>query len=200
MVILIWFKISERGYSMNLIIGLGNIGAKYQFTRHNVGFMVVDYLALNNSESFKENTKLKSLITKIRLNGEDTLLVKPTTYMNLSGEALRAVMDYYKIPIENTLVVYDDLSLDFGKIRFRPSGSDGGHNGIKSIISHAGTNKFSRVKIGVGPQMGLPSEVFVLQNFSKEQMDGLKSIITKVAESIEYYYQNGIEKTQNFYN
>ena len=185
---------------MNLIIGLGNIGAKYQFTRHNVGFMVVDYLALNNSESFKENTKLKSLITKIRLNGEDTLLVKPTTYMNLSGEALRAVMDYYKIPIENTLVVYDDLSLDFGKIRFRPSGSDGGHNGIKSLISHAGTNKFSRVKIGVGPQMGLPSEVFVLQNFSKEQMDGLKSIITKVAESIEYYYQNGIEKTQNFYN
>ena len=200
MVILIWFKISERGYSMNLIIGLGNIGAKYQFTRHNVGFMVVDYLALNNSESFRENTKLKSLITKIRLNGEDTLLVKPTTYMNLSGEALRAVMDYYKIPIENTLVVYDDLSLDFGKIRFRPSGSDGGHNGIKSLISHAGTNKFSRVKIGVGPQMGLPSEVFVLQNFSKEQMDGLKSIITKVAESIEYYYQNGIEKTQNFYN
>lgn len=185
---------------MNLIIGLGNIGAKYQFTRHNVGFMVVDYLALNNSESFRENTKLKSLITKIRLNGEDTLLVKPTTYMNLSGEALRAVMDYYKIPIENTLVVYDDLSLDFGKIRFRPSGSDGGHNGIKSLISHAGTNKFSRVKIGVGPQMGLPSEVFVLQNFSKEQMDGLKSIITKVAESIEYYYQNGIEKTQNFYN
>jgi len=185
---------------MNLIIGLGNIGAKYQFTRHNVGFMVVDYLALNNSESFRESTKLKSLITKIRLNGEDTLLVKPTTYMNLSGEALRAVMDYYKIPIENTLVVYDDLSLDFGKIRFRPSGSDGGHNGIKSLISHAGTNKFSRVKIGVGPQMGLPSEVFVLQNFSKEQMDGLKSIITKVAESIEYYYQNGIEKTQNFYN
>ena len=185
---------------MNLIIGLGNIGAKYQFTRHNLGFMVVDYLALNNSESFRENTKLKSLITKIRLNGEDTLLVKPTTYMNLSGEALRAVMDYYKIPIENTLVVYDDLSLDFGKIRFRPSGSDGGHNGIKSLISHAGTNKFSRVKIGVGPQMGLPSEVFVLQNFSKEQMDGLKSIITKVAESIEYYYQNGIEKTQNFYN
>ena len=185
---------------MNLIIGLGNIGAKYQFTRHNVGFMVVDYLALNNSESFRENTKLKSLITKIRLNGEDTLLVKPTTYMNLSGEALRAVMDYYKIPIENTLVVYDDLSLDFGKIRFRPSGSDGGHNGIKSLISHAGTNKFSRVKIGVGPQMGLPSEVFVLQNFYKEQMDGLKSIITKVAESIEYYYQNGIEKTQNFYN
>jgi len=200
MVILIWFKISERGYNMNLIIGLGNIGAKYQFTRHNVGFMVVDYLALNNSESFRESTKLKSLITKIRLNGEDTLLVKPTTYMNLSGEALRAVMDYYKIPIENTLVVYDDLSLDFGKIRFRPSGSDGGHNGIKSLISHAGTNKFSRVKIGVGPQMGLPSEVFVLQNFSKEQMDGLKSIITKVAESIEYYYQNGIEKTQNFYN
>lgn len=185
---------------MNLIIGLGNIGSKYEFTRHNAGFMVVDYLAINNSESFKENSKLKSLITKIKLNNEDVLLVKPTTYMNLSGEAYRAIIDYYKIPIENTLVVYDDLSLDLGKIRFRANGSDGGHNGIKSIIQHAGTNKISRLKVGIGPQPPIPSEAFVLQNFDKSQLDDLKTVIKKSAESIEYYFANGIEKAQNYYN
>ena len=185
---------------MNLITGLGNIGAKYTFTRHNAGFMVVDSLALNNAETFKENSKLKSLITKIRLNGEDTLLVKPTTYMNLSGEAIRAVIDYYKIPVENTLVVYDDLSLDLGKIRFRASGSDGGHNGIKSIIQHLGTNKFARLKIGIGPQPGIPSEAFVLQNFGNDESDKLKTVINKSTEAIEYYFANGIEKTQNSYN
>lgn len=185
---------------MNLVTGLGNIGAKYTFTRHNAGFMTVDSLAINNSETFKENSKLKSLICKIKLNGEDTLLVKPTTYMNLSGEAVRAVIDYYKIPVENTLVVYDDLSLDLGKIRFRASGSDGGHNGIKSIIQHLGTNKFARLKIGIGPQPGIPSEAFVLQNFANEEMETLKTVIKKSNEAIEYYFANGIEKTQNSYN
>ncbi len=185
---------------MNLITGLGNVGAKYTFTRHNAGFMVADYLAMQQNESFKENSKLKSLITKIRINNEDTILIKPTTYMNLSGEAIRAVIDYYKIELENTLVVYDDLSLDLGKIRFRGSGSDGGHNGIKSVIQHLGTNKFSRLKIGIGPQPGIPSEAFVLQNFGQEQLDDLKKVIQTSAEAIEFYFANGIEKTQNKYN
>lgn len=185
---------------MNLIIGLGNVGSKYEFTRHNVGFMIADYLAINNSVTFKENSKLKSLITKIKLNSEDTLIIKPTTYMNLSGEALRAVIDYYKLGIENTLIVYDDLSLDLGKIRFRANGSDGGHNGIKSIIQHAGTNKISRLKIGIGPQPPIPSEAFVLQNFDKSQLNDLKTVIQKSAEAIEYYFANGLEKTQNCYN
>lgn len=185
---------------MNLITGLGNVGAKYTFTRHNAGFMVADYLAMQQNESFKENSKLKSLITKIRINNEDTILIKPTTYMNLSGEAIRAVIDYYKIELENTLVVYDDLSLDLGTIRFRGSGSDGGHNGIKSVIQHLGTNKFSRLKIGIGPQPGIPSEAFVLQNFGQEQLDDLKKVIQTSAEAIEFYFANGIEKTQNKYN
>lgn len=185
---------------MNLITGLGNVGAKYTFTRHNAGFMVADYLAMQQNESFKENSKLKSLITKIRINNEDTILIKPTTYMNLSGEAIRAVIDYYKIELENTLVVYDDLSLDLGKIRFRGSGSDGGHNGIKSVIQHLGTNKFSRLKIGIGPQPGIPSEAFVLQNFGQDQLDDLKKVIQTSAEAIEFYFANGIEKTQNKYN
>lgn len=185
---------------MNLIIGLGNIGDKYAFTRHNAGFMVADYLAINNNETFKEISKLKSLMTKIRLNNEETIIIKPTTYMNLSGEALRAVIDYYKINIENTLVVYDDLSLDLGKIRFRASGSDGGHNGIKSIIQHIGTNKFARLKVGIGPQPPIPSEAFVLQNFDKSQLEELKNVIKKSTEAIEYYFANGIEKTQNNFN
>ena len=185
---------------MYLVIGLGNVGSKYTFTRHNAGFMIADSLAMKNSEAFRENSKLKSLITKIKFNNEDTLLIKPTTYMNLSGEALRAVIDYYKIPIENTLVVYDDLSLELGKIRFRASGSDGGHNGIKSIIQHLGTNKFARLKIGIGPQPPIPSEAFVLQNFSNSELETLKTVINKSDEAIEYYFANDIQKTQNSYN
>ena len=185
---------------MYLVIGLGNVGSKYTFTRHNAGFMIADSLAMKNSEAFKENSKLKSLITKIRINNEDTLLIKPTTYMNLSGEALRAFIDYYKIPIENTLVVYDDLSLELGKIRFRASGSDGGHNGIKSIIQHLGSKNFARLKIGIGPQPPIPSEAFVLQNFDKDSLEELKTILSTSEEAINFYFKNGIEKTQCKYN
>ena len=102
--------------------------------------------------------------------------------------------------ITNTLVVYDDLSLELGKIRFRASGSDGGHNGIKSIIQHLGTNKFARLKIGIGPQPPIPSEAFVLQNFSNSELETLKTVINKSDEAIEYYFANGIQKTQNSYN
>ena len=185
---------------MKLIIGLGNIGEKYLYTRHNAGFMVVDYIAINNSVDFRENSKLKSLIAKCVINSQDFLLVKPTTYMNLSGEALRAVIDYYKISTDDIIVVYDDLSLDLGRIRFRPSGSDGGQNGIKSIIQHIGTSKFNRLKVGTGPQTPIPSEAFVLQKFTQEQMVELKSVIKTSSESIFYCFDNGIEKTQNKYN
>lgn len=184
---------------MKLIIGLGNVGAKYTFTRHNAGFMLVDKIALDNSATFKENTKLKSLITKF-YSGEDIMLVKPTTYMNLSGEAMRAVMDYYKILTEDILIVYDDLSLDLGKIRFRANGSDGGHNGIKSIIQYLGTKNFARLKIGIGPQPSIPSESFVLQNFDNDSLSVLKDVLTLSEEAVFYFLQNGIEKTQNKYN
>lgn len=185
---------------MKLIIGLGNVGGKYIFTRHNVGFMVVDKIALDNSVNFKENTKLKSLVTKIYINGEEYLLVKPTTYMNLSGEAMRAVIDYYKIDPKDMIIIYDDISLELGKIRFRASGSDGGHNGIKSIIKHLGSKDFLRLKIGIGPQPPIPSEAFVLQNFEKENLDKLKDILSESVDAIFYCFENGIEKTQNKYN
>ena len=185
---------------MKLIVGLGNIGDKYTFTRHNVGFMLADSIAINNNLNFRENSRLKCFMTNLRDGYNDFLIIKPTTFMNLSGEAVRAVMDYYKIPVSDILIVYDDLSLDLGKIRFRANGSDGGHNGIKSIIKHAGTNDIARLKIGIGPQPNIPSEAFVLQNFSKEELETLKSVLTTTKEAINCYFKDGIAIAQNRFN
>lgn len=185
---------------MKLIVGLGNVGQKYTFTRHNVGFMLADSIAINNHLTFRENSRLKCFMTNLRNGVDDYLIIKPTTFMNLSGEAVRAVMDYYKIPIEDVLIVYDDLSLELGKIRFRANGSEGGHNGIKSVIQHLGTKNVARLKIGIGPQPNLPSEVFVLQNFSQEELGNLKPILTKAKEGIECFFKEGISITQNRFN
>ena len=185
---------------MKLIAGLGNIRQKYTFTRHNVGFMLIDSIAINSGLSLKENSRLKCFMTKFSNNNDDYILIKPTTFMNLSGEAVRAVMDYYKIDIKDVLIVYDDISLELGKIRFRASGSDGGHNGIKSVIQHVGTGNIARLKIGIGPQPSIPSEVFVLQNFSNEELDKLKEILSIAKEGIACYFTNGIQEAQNKYN
>lgn len=181
---------------MKLIAGLGNIGDKYCFTRHNAGFMVLDKLALDNNFSFREESKLKCFLAK----SNDTIYIKPTTFMNLSGEAVRAVMDYYKIDVKDILIVYDDIALDLGRIRFRANGSDGGHNGIKSIIKHVGTKEFDRLKIGIGPQPNIPSENYVLQNFPKDQLETLKDVLKKSDEAIKFYLENDIQKAQNKFN
>ena len=120
--------------------------------------------------------------------------------MNLSGESVRAVVDYYKINIEDILIIFDDISLELGKIRFRPTGSDGGHNGIKSVIKHLGTNDIPRLKIGIGPQPNLPSEVFVLQNFSKEELESLKTVLSKAKDGIECYFTEGMSIARNKFN
>lgn len=181
---------------MKLILCCGNIGEKYCFNRHNVGFMVADFLAIHKGFEFRLEQKLKCYLAKFK----DILVAKPTTYMNLSGEALSLIMNYYKIQPEDILVVYDDLALDLGIIRFKSSGSDGGHNGIKSIIKHLSSNKFDRLKIGIGPQPPIPSENFVLGNFTKEQEPLLKETLKKSFEAIEFYFENGIEKAQNKFN
>jgi len=185
---------------MKLIAGLGNIGTKYTFTRHNAGFMLIDSIALNSGLTLKENSRLKCFMTKFSNNGEDYILIKPTTYMNLSGEAVRAVADYYKIAVNDILVVFDDLSLELGKIRFRANGSDGGHNGIKSVIQHMGTKDIARLKIGIGPQPQIPSDVFVLQNFSPEELNKLKETLTIAKEGIVCYFTKGIQEAQNKFN
>lgn len=185
---------------MKLIVGLGNIGANYAFTRHNAGFMVADKFAIDFHTDFKEISKLRSFIATAKTAKEDYVIAKPTTYMNLSGEAIQLVMNYYKIPVTDILVVYDDLSLELGVIRYRANGSDGGHNGIKSIIKNLGTKDFARLKVGIGPQPNIPSEAFVLQKFSQEELNTLKPVLDKSVQSIEYYFNNGIAKTQNLYN
>ena len=185
---------------MKLVVGLGNIGDKYCFTRHNVGFMVVDKLAIEKGVSFKEDKKLKCFIGKFKHGIDDIVLIKPTTFMNLSGDAVQLVMNYYKIDIKDVVIVYDDLSLELGKIRFRANGSDGGHNGIKSIIKHLGTQNVARLKIGIGPQPNLPSEVFVLQNFAKDELENLKPVLSKAKEGISCYFKEGISVAQNKFN
>jgi len=179
---------------MKLIIGLGNYEDKYLFTRHNAGFMAVDFFVSANNQSFKQEKKMKSMVAKFN----DVVVIKPLTYMNLSGEAVRAVMDFYKIDVKDILVIFDDISIDLGRVRFRISGSDGGHNGIKSIIQHIGIKDFDRLKIGIGPQPNIPSETFVLQNFTKDELDKLKETLKK--PMIEDYLNDGIEKVQNMYN
>lgn len=185
---------------MKLVAGLGNIGEKYVWTRHNVGFMAVDKWSIDNNVEFKENKKLKCYLTKFSYGLNDILLIKPTTYMNLSGESIVAVMNYYKIDKRDLLVVYDDLSIELGRLRFRPDGSDGGHNGIKSIIKSMGSSDFARLKIGIGPQPPIPSQDFVLQNFYKSQLEVLKPTLKKAVDGIEYYLDNGMQKAQNSYN
>ena len=185
---------------MKLIAGLGNIGDKYCFTRHNAGFMVVDKIALDKGVSFKEEKKFKCFLTKYKSGSEEYMLIKPTTFMNLSGEAVQLVMNYYKISVNDIIIVFDDLSLDVGKMRFRSNGSDGGHNGIKSVIKSLGTKDIARLKIGIGPQPPIPSEAFVLRNFTAEQLELLKPVIKKSVDAVEYYFENGISKAQNMYN
>ena len=185
---------------MKLVTGLGNIGEKYCFTRHNAGFMVIDKWALKNNLSFKDDKKLKCFITKFNFNGEDIILAKPATFMNLSGEAVIAIMNYYKIDVKDILIIYDDIAIDLGRLRFRPNGSDGGHNGIKSIIKHIGTSDFARLKVGIGPQPPIPSENYVLGTFTKEQAEILKPTLSRAVSAVECYLTDGIEKAQNIFN
>ncbi len=186
---------------MKLIAGLGNPGDKYKFTRHNAGFMALDYLKYQWGFNFKFESKFNAEIAKINHNGESLIMLKPFTFMNLSGQSLIAVMNFYKITREDILVIYDDIAMPVGKMRFRAKGSDGGHNGIKSIIKVlGGDNTFDRLKIGIGPQPPIPSEVYVLQNFSDEQLSDLKPFLKNVQLAVETYLEQGLQAAQTKFN
>ena len=152
---------------MKLIVGLGNPTKEYENTRHNIGFMAIDAL----SEDYHipvESLRHKALIGKGAIEGQRVILAKPVTYMNLSGEAVRAISDYYKIPPEDIIIIFDDTTLDVGRMRIRKKGSAGGHNGIKSIIAHLGTMEFPRIKIGIGAKReGQDLADYVLSRFPK---------------------------------
>lgn len=186
---------------MKLIVGLGNHGDKYKFTRHNAGFMALDYISYKENFDFSFESKFKGEIAKTNLCGESVIFLKPHTYMNLSGEAVIAVMNFYKIDKKDLLIIHDDLDMPVGKMRFRAKGSDGGQKGIRSIIQMlGGANDFDRLKLGIGPQLNLSAEAYVLQNFSEEQLVEIKNVLQKTKDAVDIYLKEGLTSAQSKFN
>lgn len=184
-----------------LIVGLGNPGDKYEYTRHNVGFITVDRLCVE--DSFKINKiKYKSLMGEVNLNGHRCIVIKPQTFMNNSGEAVREVASFYKIPPENIIVVFDDISLPCGKIRIRRKGTDGGHNGIKSIIYHLKSDKFPRIKVGVGakPHPDYDLADWVLSTFKKDEFEEIKTAAVNSCQAIRLIVNGETDSAMNKFN
>ncbi len=185
---------------MYIIVGLGNPGKEYEETRHNAGFMVIDRLSDKYNIDVNEG-KHKGLIGKGVIDGNKVILVKPMTYMNNSGECVRAVMDYYKADIEDVIVIFDDISLEPGKLRLRPKGSAGGHNGIKSIIAHLGSDQFKRIKFGVGDKpKGWDLADWVLGRFKAEDAADVKNGIDRACDALVCILNEGIESGMNKFN
>ena len=182
---------------MNLIVGLGNPGTKYMMTKHNFGYWIIDQLVSNRSLKYKPG-KGDFIFAK----DQDCFFVKPTTYMNDSGLALKKILNYYDhISIDDVLIIYDDIDIDLGKIKFREKGSDGGHNGIKSIIYHLKTDVFNRLKIGIATNMAMrPSEIYVMQPFPKKFTNIVDDVKVNTINAVNYYLEHGIEKSMNNFN
>lgn len=186
---------------MFVIVGLGNPGKKYENTRHNAGFMAIDAIADKYGISVKEK-KHKALCGTGVIEGQKVLLVKPQTYMNLSGESVGEILNFYKLdPQEDMLVIFDDISLAPGNIRIRKKGSAGGHNGIKSLIAHTGTQDFMRIKVGVGEKpSGWDLADYVLGHFTEEDNAKLKEIMPDVIQAAVLMMQGDVDKAMNDYN
>lgn len=194
------FKKSNGGYEY-LIVGLGNPGAKYEMTRHNAGFLAVDLLAIKENLNIKK-LKYHALVGDAVINGKKCLVMKPQTFMNNSGEAVGEACRFYKIPPEKVIVISDDISLDVGKIRIKRKGSAGGHNGLKSIIAHLGSENFVRIKVGVGKKPSADYDLvdWVLGRFPKELEKELKSALENAVASLPYIVNDEIDKAMNLFN
>ncbi len=184
-----------------LIVGLGNPGEKYSFTRHNAGFLCVDLLAEQNGFQIKR-LKFRSLTADTDIAGHRCLVLKPQTFMNNSGEAVRDAASFYKIPPERILVLYDDISLDVGRLRIRRKGTDGGHNGIKSIIYHLNSDMFPRIKIGVGkkPHPDYDLADWVLSSFKKDEQPPLKTALEHACAAVPLILDGNVDEAMNRYN
>lgn len=183
---------------MYIIAGLGNPGKEYTGTRHNVGYESLDCLAEKYNTKLNK-LKFNSVYGETTINGEKVMLVKPVTYMNRSGIAIDEIMKFYKIPVENLIVIYDDIDIPVGTLRIRPNGSPGTHNGMKSIIQHVGTN-FPRIRIGIGrnPQMDLAD--YVLQRFSKDDAEKIHPIMEKAVEAAIEIIKSNVDTAMQKYN
>ncbi len=185
---------------MNLIVGLGNPGPKYENTRHNMGFKVIDSLADKHRISVNRR-RCRSLLGSGRIEGKKVILAKPQTYMNLSGEALSGLLNYYQLEIPDLIIVYDDVNLDLGRLRFRREGSAGGHNGIKSIIYHLDTEDFARLKLGIGTIDLLGDMMdYVLSEFDPEDEKVAEEMIERATEALRIYLTEGITEAMNRFN
>ncbi len=184
-----------------IIAGLGNPGKKYEFTRHNAGFLTIDLLAQENNVKISR-LGFKALLGDVVLNGHRCLLMKPQTFMNNSGEAIRDAASFYKIPPEKIIVIFDDISLDCGKLRIRRKGSDGGHNGIKSIIYHLSSDNFPRIKLGIGakPNPGWELMDWVLSQFSKDDLTLLREAALNACEAVLLVVGGETDKAMNLFN
>lgn len=195
------FSFSRSGPAAWLVVGLGNPGPKYEWTRHNVGFLVVDELA-QRADVPVQKLKFKALTNTVTVGGQPVLLMKPTTYMNLSGEAVGQAARFYKIPPERVLVISDDVSLPQGKLRVRRSGSAGGHNGLKNIISHLGSDQFPRIKVGVGGKPHPDSDMadWVLSKFVGPDRAAMEEAIGRAADAAACLLAEGVEKAMAKFN
>ena len=192
---------SRSGGASWLIVGLGNPGEKYENTRHNVGFQVADELAQRQNAPIQK-LRFKALTNLLTIAGEKVLVMKPVTYMNLSGEAVRPAADFYKIPPDHVVVISDDTALPVGRLRIRKGGSAGGHNGLKSIIQHLGTEEFPRVRVGVGekPHPDYDLADWVLGKFVGEDKKTMDQAVKRAADAVECLIQNGPDKAMNRFN
>lgn len=183
---------------MYIIAGLGNPGKEYTGTRHNVGFDTLDCLAEKYNVKLNK-LKFNSVYGEATINGEKVMLVKPVTYMNRSGIAINEIINFYKIPVENLIVVYDDIDIPVGTLRIRPNGSPGTHNGMKSIIQHVGGN-FPRIRVGIGRNPDMDLADYVLQRFSSEDKDKITPIMEKAAEAAIEIIENNVDIAMQKYN
>nr|WP_255731558.1 aminoacyl-tRNA hydrolase [Solibacillus sp. MA9] len=187
-------------YVVKLIIGLGNPGKPYEHTRHNIGFDVIDELA-NRWNAPLNQSKFNGMYASVHRPEGKVILLKPLTYMNLSGESVRPLMDYFDIDIEDIIVIYDDLDLETGKLRLRAKGSAGGHNGIKSLIQHLGTQEFNRIRVGVNrPPAGMKVADYVLSKFSKDDQPVVTEAIDKSCDAVETALKKPFLEVMNQFN
>ncbi|MGP0128659.1 MAG: aminoacyl-tRNA hydrolase [cyanobacterium endosymbiont of Rhopalodia musculus] len=185
-----------------LIIGLGNCEAKYDKTRHNIGFEALDALAQTWKLSFTENRRFQGLFSEGIVKGNQKVyLLKPLTYMNLSGQSVRAVSDWYKLSLASILVIYDDMDLPVGRIRIRLGGSAGGHNGMKSVIAYLGSQNFPRLRIGIGESHSSKETIsHVLGKFSSDEKNVIKNVFPLVVNALDMSLKEGVEKAMSIYN
>ena len=184
---------------MKLIVGLGNPGKEYENTRHNIGYIILNKYLNKNGFSLDKN-KYNGIYTKVNINGEDVIFLEPETFMNLSGECVKKIMDFYKIDINDILIIQDDLDLDFGKIKLKENSSSGGHNGIKNIEINLGTNSFKRLKVGISNNKLIDTKDYVLGKFSKEEKEILDNISDTCVNIIDDFLSMSFDLLMGKYN